>query len=170
MEDETKMTKENVEELFDQYSSEAEELISNEDEMERFLQKLEKKMQTIPLAGKSLAYVPMMISMLRMYMKKEYTEIPAASVISIVVALIYFLSPVDLIPDVIPGVGYVDDAVVVAACLSLVRTDIEDYRTWREKHGMVVENLPDYDSVSENAEKVLDFGKAYLSGKNSAQK
>ena len=62
-----------LEELFDKATAEAEDLLQDEDKMERFLQKLEMKLKTVPMVGNSLRYVPMMISMVRMYMKKEYT-------------------------------------------------------------------------------------------------
>lgn len=39
---------------------------------------------------------------------------------NIIVDLLYVLSPLDLIPDFIPIIGYIDDAMVVAACLALV--------------------------------------------------
>lgn len=42
---------------------------------------LEKKLKTIPMAGSSLAYVPMMISMVRMFIKKEYTDTPVTSIL-----------------------------------------------------------------------------------------
>ena len=45
--------------------------------------------------------------------------------------LIYFVSPIDIIPDSIPAIGYFDDAAVVAACWKLVESDIEEYEKWR---------------------------------------
>ena len=110
----------------------AEELLNDNDKMEEFLQKLEKKLETIPVAGSALSMLPTMVSLIKSYIKKEYTEIPVGTIVAIISASIYFLSPVDLIPDVIPGVGYIDDAAVVAACLALVGSDIEEYKKWRE--------------------------------------
>ena len=48
--------------------------------------------------------------------------------------LIYFVSPIDIIPDSIPAIGYFDDAAVVAACWKLVESDIEEYEKWREEN------------------------------------
>ena len=54
---------------------------------------------------------------------------------SIVFALGYLISPVDAIPDTIPVVGLVDDAMVVSFVLDRLRDEIADYRQWREANG-----------------------------------
>lgn len=61
------------------------------------------------------------------YVKKEYTDIPIGTIIAILSALIYFVSPIDFIPDSIPGIGYLDDVAVVAVCWNLVSSDIKEY-------------------------------------------
>lgn len=111
---------------------EAEKILNDEDKMERFLQRLEKKMKVIPLAGDKLANIPIMVSLVRSYVKKEYRDIPIGSLIAIVSALIYFVSPIDIVPDSIPILGYFDDAAVVAACWKLVDTDVVEYVKWRK--------------------------------------
>lgn len=111
---------------------EAEEMLKDEDKMERFLQRLEKKLKTIPVAGNKLANVPIMVSMVRSYIKKEYKDIPIGTIIAIISALIYFVSPIDIIPDSIPFLGYFDDAAVVAACWKLVESDVDEYIKWRQ--------------------------------------
>lgn len=116
----------------------AEELLEDSDKLERFLQRLEKKLKTIPVAGDKLAVLPIMASLVRNYSKKEYTDIPIGSIIAIISALIYFVSPVDIVPDSIPVIGYFDDAAVVAACWKLVDSDIEEYENWRKQHGKVL--------------------------------
>lgn len=116
----------------------AKTLLDDVDELERFLQRLEKKLKTIPVAGDKLAVLPIMISLVRNYIKKEYTDVPIGTVIAIVSALIYVLSPVDFIPDSIPGVGYLDDAAVVAVCWKLVKSDIEEYEVWRQRNGKII--------------------------------
>lgn len=113
---------------------EAEKLLHDQDKMERFLQRLEKKLKTVPLAGNKLAVLPIMVSLIRNYIKKEYTDIPIGTIISIISALIYFVSPIDIIPDSIPVLGYFDDAAVVAACWKLVESDVDEYVKWRNEN------------------------------------
>ncbi len=115
---------------------EATALLEDEDKVERFLQRLEKKLKGIPLAGNKLSYVPIMVSLVRNYVKKEYTDIPIGSIVAIVSALIYFVSPIDIVPDSIPIIGYFDDAAVVAACWKLVESDIDEYILWRKNNNL----------------------------------
>ena len=110
----------------------AEILLHDENKLEIFLQKIENKLTIVPIVGNALSYIPVMIPMIRSYVRKEYTEIPIGSIISMISALIYFVSPVDIIPDFLPVVGYLDDAAVVAACIKLVKSDIDDYKQWRK--------------------------------------
>ena len=120
------------------YSS-AEKLLGDQDALERFLQRLERKFRKLPLAGDTLASIPVLASLIRSYIKKEYFDIPIGSIIAILSALIYFVSSIDLIPDFIPGIGQVDDAVVIAVCLKLVESDVEEYVKWRRANGKVIE-------------------------------
>lgn len=117
----------------------AEDMLNDEDKMERFLQRLEKKLKKIPLAGDKLAAILIMTSLVKSYIKKEYSDIPIGTIIAIISALIYFVSPIDIIPDSIPFLGYFDDAAVVAACWKLVDSDIEEYEKWREKNNKIID-------------------------------
>ena len=158
---------EKAKKFYEKSYAEAEDILKDEDKMENFLQRLERKLRTVPLAGRALAYVPLMMSLVKSYVKKEYTELPIATMISVVVALIYFLSPVDLIPDFIPGAGYIDDGTIIVACLAFMRTDLEDYRKWRKDNGFEIEDLPDYDDVAKDAEKYSKIANAFFKGKKS---
>jgi uncharacterized membrane protein YkvA (DUF1232 family) len=52
--------------------------------------------------------------------------------VGIVVALVYVINPLDIVPDAIPFIGAIDDAAVVALELALMRKDLHKYRQWRE--------------------------------------
>lgn len=58
----------------------------------------------------------------------KYKKVPVGTIAAIVGTLIYVLSPVDLIPDFIPVIGYLDDAAILAACLNFTRFDVEEYK------------------------------------------
>lgn len=73
-------------------------------------------------------------SLWEMLVDPDYT-VPWTTTAQIVFALAYFISPVDAIPDVIPVVGYVDDAIVVGYIVYLLADDIRKYRQWRREQG-----------------------------------
>lgn len=110
----------------------AEKVLNDPDELEKTLRRLEEKLKTVPVAGGPLSNVPVMISLVRSYISQDYPNIPIGTIVAVVSALLYFLSPIDLIPDFTPLVGYVDDTGVVAACLALAQSDIDEYKAWRD--------------------------------------
>ena len=100
--------------------------------MEIYLEKLEEKFKTIKGVGGALAEIPVMISMVRAYIKGDYKVVHVGSMIAIVCALIYFMSPIDLIPDTVPVAGYIDDTAVVGFVLEMVKFDLDHYKEWKE--------------------------------------
>ena len=153
--------------LFEKVTEEAEELLKDEDRMERFLQRLENKFKTVPVAGNALAYIPVMISMIRSYVKGDYKDPPVTSIIVVIAVLIYYLSPIDIIPDFIPLAGYSDDGLVAVSSLALVRTDIEDYRLWRKENGLEIEDLPDYEKIKAETKSNSKIADAFFKGFNA---
>lgn len=109
----------------------ADALLKDDVKMDSFLDKVEKRLKWIPFIRQELKLLPIFISMVRSYLKKDYTRVPKGTILAIISALIYFLSPIDLIPDWIPFLGQLDDALVVGACWKMVNKDIDDYRQWK---------------------------------------
>lgn len=73
----------------------------------------------------------LLVSLVGDYRKGLYREIPWYTVATAVAALIYFLSPLDLIPDFIPFFGQIDDAIVVALAVKAVQEDLKKYATMK---------------------------------------
>ncbi len=128
-------TDEQLSEQISKNSDAAEKLLKDEDRIERFLERLEHKLKKLPVVGKKLSNVPMLVSLVRAYVQKDYQDIPIGSIIAIVSALIYFVSPIDLLPDSIPVLGYADDAAVFAFVWNMVEDDVEEYKKWQEQNG-----------------------------------
>lgn len=96
---------------------------------------IKKKFESSGPLGRFVKDAKLMIAIVKDYWAGEYREIPWWTIASIVAALIYVINPIDLIPDVIPFFGQLDDAAVVAACLLLVEQDLHEYEAWKVKQG-----------------------------------
>ena len=116
----------------------AEALLKDDVRMESFLEKIEKKIKWIPFLAQEFKNIPTMVSMVRSYLRGNYTKIPKRTILAIVSALIYFLSPIDVVRDWIPLLGQLDDAIVIASCWNLVNKDVEDYRQWKKESTLKV--------------------------------
>ena len=73
----------------------------------------------------------LLIAVVKDYWTGTYRQIPYNSLAAVVFTLAYVLNPFDLIPDVLPVIGEVDDALVVGACLLLVEQDLHNYKKWK---------------------------------------
>lgn len=62
----------------------------------------------------------------------NYTKIPFRMVASIAGAMLYLVSPLDVVPDWVPFGGLLDDALVLAAIFALSRSDLEEYSKWAQ--------------------------------------
>lgn len=72
------------------------------------------------------------------YVNGNYTEIPKRSIIAIVGGLIYFLSPIDVIPDFVPVLGLIDDVFVLNLVYRQVIKDLEKYKIWKDQQDETV--------------------------------
>lgn len=68
--------------------------------------------------------------MIRAYAKGQYKELPWKTIITFVAGLIYFLMPLDLLPDFIPVTGFIDDFTVIMLISSAFKQDIDDFLLW----------------------------------------
>jgi uncharacterized membrane protein YkvA (DUF1232 family) len=75
----------------------------------------------------------LILSLVGDYFRGRYREIPYWAISAGALALLYVLNPLDVIPDLIPGFGYLDDATIVAFCLKLINTELEKYKAWKTK-------------------------------------
>ena len=82
--------------------------------------------------GKMVNQVRLLFEMVGDYWKGDYRAVPWETVAMAVGAIVYFLSPVDLIPDVIPVIGYLDDAMVVALAVTAMQENLRQYCAFKK--------------------------------------
>jgi uncharacterized membrane protein YkvA (DUF1232 family) len=65
--------------------------------------------------------------------KGEYRKIPKGSILMIIATIIYFVSPIDFVPDFLVGFGILDDAAVIGFTLKQISSDLEKFKHWKEE-------------------------------------
>ena len=77
----------------------------------------------------------LLIPLIKDYWKGTYRDVSVKSIVIFVVALAYIISPLDLIPDYIIGLGQIDDAVILGLSLYFLEKDLRKYEEWKDRKG-----------------------------------
>jgi uncharacterized membrane protein YkvA (DUF1232 family) len=94
------------------------------------------KLQTVGFKGNLAQFqgnVQLLIRMVRAYASGEYRNISWKSLVSIVAVLIYFVSPIDLIPDFLPVIGISDDVALVLWLLKSLGDEVDKFSAWEKQ-------------------------------------
>lgn len=92
----------------------------------------------------------LLMSLVKDYYQGNYRDIPYKTVSAAVVGLLYVLNPIDIIPDFIPFIGQVDDALVLGFCLRLMEKDLNKYKTWKNEQSISKDSMSKDDAKSED--------------------
>lgn len=76
------------------------------------------------------AYFQAMLRLIRAYYRGDYRTVPMTTLLIIIAAVIYVVNPLDLIPDWVPGLGFLDDAFIVAFAVRRTQRTLDDFMTW----------------------------------------
>lgn len=71
--------------------------------------------------------------LIKAYANGSYRVIPVQSILMIVASVVYFVMPIDLIPDVLVGVGLLDDAALLGWTFKTLAADIDEFIKWENK-------------------------------------
>lgn len=126
-----KISEKKAERELEKRTSKAEKILKNPAETKELLSKAAKKLKRSRNAS-VLSSIPRMLDMIKSYLSGEYKGIPLGTILAIVAAVAYFVSPIDALPDFIPFLGFIDDAGVLAFCLTMFQYDIASFEEWRE--------------------------------------
>ncbi len=72
--------------------------------------------------------------LIRAYANGSYRQVSMQSLLMIVAAVVYFVSPIDLIPDFILGLGFIDDATILAWTIRACAGDLASFIAWENTH------------------------------------
>lgn len=114
----------------DDRKEEAEEILANTKKTEKLIKKVRKlctKLSRIPVIGPVIGEFGIVCDLISDYINGTYREIPVSTILSFIAALTYLISPFDVVPDVVPVLGFCDDAAALKFALDAARNDLYAY-------------------------------------------
>ncbi len=76
--------------------------------------------------------------LVRAYANGSYREISVGNIVLVVAAILYFVTPLDLVPDAIPGAGLMDDATVFAFVLARLNVELAQFAAWERSDAITL--------------------------------
>lgn len=86
------------------------------------------------LAAEAWENLQLLSRMIKAAVAGDYKGIPTTTLVGGVAVLIYFITPIDLIPDFIPVIGLLDDASLLAWFMTSIKTELDRYKEWDVVH------------------------------------
>ncbi|MEO9804263.1 MAG: YkvA family protein [Reichenbachiella sp.] len=124
----------NKESNFKKYRKRAEEVLKDNERVQSLIGSTRRKLTDVLENNDRLKEfsekVYVMMRMVKAQISGEYREFPWRTMAMLVGALIYFVTPMDLIPDIIPILGLTDDISIVYWIYRSVQEDIEKFENW----------------------------------------
>jgi len=71
-----------------------------------------------------------MLRLLLRWVTRSYQRISWPPLVSIAAALLYFVTPVDIVPDTLGAFGFVDDVAVINTAVETLRSELQRFRAW----------------------------------------
>lgn len=129
----TKAKKVRKSKSFKRAKSKAKDYLNSPDKIHRLIDKAKQKAKRRNSPLKEFWESLMTcFRLLKAYAKGTYRDIPWESLVLILTSVIYFVMPIDLIPDFIAGIGLLDDASLLAWAMASFAVDIERFAEWEK--------------------------------------
>ena len=120
--------------FFDQAKSRASAVLGNREKLEEVLTASKTRLGEMNIDNSKLSKLGhnlrIFLKMIQAYANGTYREAPWKSMVAIVAGILYFLMPIDLIPDFIPITGFIDDFTVIMLVTNAFKQDIEQFEEW----------------------------------------
>ena len=106
--------------------------VFSEEDMEKLKAERENAERKSTHLGEQFESFRLTWNLLQDYWSGNYKNIPWKLAASIGFAVTYLVSPLDIIPDFLPLLGFTDDAAVFALVISSFQSELDTYREWKK--------------------------------------
>lgn len=114
----------------------AQDLMDNPQGLKFKLEKAAEKINKQNVADSIGHYVEDLKTLIRMakyWVSRKYTGVSQQTILYVIVAVIYFVTPTDFVPDFLIGLGFVDDIAVISWVLNTIKKDLDSFKEWENK-------------------------------------
>jgi len=129
--------------LFKKFLGKAEEYLKKPTRIKQLLndayEKASDKKDVGTIAHEVWETMQTLFRLIRMSISGEYTGLPTSTVVAAVAVTIYFLFPIDLIPDFIPVIGLLDDVALVAWFSTSIKEELDKFAEWEKTRPVIME-------------------------------
>ena len=136
MQDETSQKPEG----FENAQNKAEEFVKDKEKTDYLLNEALKKAERNKNVLENIwTDLQALIRLTKAWLKNEYTQTPWQTIVFAIAGIIYFVNPFDIVPDFIPGAGYLDDATVIGFVIKSIRREIKQFLDWEKAQSSTTE-------------------------------
>ena len=133
--------------IFQQAMQKASGIASSPDKVTELIDSVTKKMSNTDTRSRIISdffyKVRTLVRMLRAYVHGYYRQLPWKSLLMIIGGLLYFLMPIDIIPDFFPVTGLADDITIILLVFKTINKDIQDFIDYEMRYRKVELNEKD---------------------------
>lgn len=115
----------------------ATETIQSNERLKNLLSTVNEKMSSLNMNSDGISKLgdrlKVLVRMLMAYVTGKYRVPPAKTIAIVAGGLIYFVMPLDFIPDFIPITGLLDDFTVILWVYNTLQSEIDEFIDWESK-------------------------------------
>lgn len=134
----------NKERVFKKYKEKAKDILNDNERFGRLMDTTSDKLQGIVNNNEKLKElvekVSVFLRMVKAQFTGQYRELPWRTLLLLAGGLLYFVTPLDLIPDFLPALGFTDDLAIIFWLYNSIQEDIERFQSWENTLELEVED------------------------------
>ncbi len=114
----------------------AERLVRNPRELLSLLTSAERRLDRVNVGRLTPIKkdVQTLLRLMRAYGEGRYRQVSGKNLVMAALAIMYLVSPLDVLPDFLPG-GFFDDAAVIGFIVKKIRTELGAFEIWEQAQG-----------------------------------
>jgi uncharacterized membrane protein YkvA (DUF1232 family) len=116
------------------YQEKANNIAGEDGKLKKLLVQVRERLDTVshnPKVQTALEPITVFKRMIQAHRSGEF-KVSKKTLGLIVLGLVYFVTPLDIIPDFLPLIGFADDLSVLIAIYNSIKHEVEEFRSWEK--------------------------------------